>query len=121
MYLRMSVTFFLTSDFLHLESNIYVGLLAYIRMHARQRLKLEVRHKNSHGRIHTHTHTKRTDTRTQARTYMYARMYLHADTHLYPYTHVRMYVCALYTYSADPDQTQYIVASDQGLYCWLLQ
>ena len=92
MYLRMSVTFFLTSDLLHLESNIYVGLLAYIRTHARQRLKIEVRHKNSHGRIHTHT--KRTDTRTQARTYMYARMYLHADTHLYPYTHARMYVCA---------------------------
>ena len=110
MYIRMFVTFFLTSDLLHLESNIYVGLLAYMRTHARQHLKLEVRHKNSHGRIHTHT--KRTDTRTQARTYMYARMYLQADTHLYPYTHsdVRM---RIYTYSAYPDQTPYIVASYQ--------
>ena len=87
---------FFTSDLLHLESNIYVGLLAYMRTHARQHLKLEVRHKDSHERIHTHTHTKRSDTRTQARTYMHARMYLHADTHLYPYTHARMYiyVCA---------------------------
>ena len=75
-------------------------------------LKLEVRHKNSHGC----THTKRTDTRTQARTYMYARMYSHTDTHLYLFMR-------LYTYSAraDPDQTPYIVASDQGLYCLLLQ
>ena len=96
MYIRMSVTFFLNSDLFHLESTIYVGLLAYMRTHARQHLKLVVRHKNSHGRIHTHTHThtKRTDTRTQARTYMYARMYLYTDTHLYPCTHVRMYVCA---------------------------
>ena len=65
-----------------------------MRTHAGHHLKLEVRRKNSHGRIHTYTHTKRTDTRTQACTYMYARMYLHADTHLYPYTHARMYVCA---------------------------
>ena len=51
---------------------------------------------------------------------MYARMYPHADTHLYPYTRadVRM---RMYTYSADPDQTPYIVASDQGLNCLLLQ
>ena len=56
MYIRMSVTFFLTSDLLHLESNIYVGLFAYMRTHARQHLKLEVRHKNSHRRIHTHTY-----------------------------------------------------------------
>ena len=48
--------FFLISDLLHLESNIYVGLFAYMRTHARQHLKLEVRHKNSHGRIHTHTY-----------------------------------------------------------------
>ena len=48
--------FFLTSNLLHLESNIYVGLLAYMRTHARQHLKLEARHKNSHGRIHTHTY-----------------------------------------------------------------
>ena len=96
MYIRMSVTFFLASNLLHLESNIYVGLLAYMRTHARHHLKLIVGHKNSHERIHTHTHThtKRTDTRTQARTYLYAHMYLHADTHLYPYTHARMYVCA---------------------------
>ena len=40
MYIRMSVTFLLTSDLLHLESNIYVGLLAYMRTHARQHLKL---------------------------------------------------------------------------------
>ena len=33
MYIRMSVTFFLISDLLHLESNIYVGLFAYIRIH----------------------------------------------------------------------------------------
>ena len=52
MYIRMSVTFCLTSDFLYLESNIYVGLLAYMRTHARQHLKLEVRH----ARIHTHIH-----------------------------------------------------------------
>ena len=50
--IRMSVSFFLTSNLLHLESNIYVGLLAYIRQH----MKLEVRHKNSHGRIYTHTY-----------------------------------------------------------------
>ena len=30
---------FLTSDLLHLESNTYVGLLAYMRRHARQHLK----------------------------------------------------------------------------------
>ena len=54
MYIRMSVTFFLISDLLHLESNIYVGLFAYMRTHARQHLKLEVRHKNSHRRIHIH-------------------------------------------------------------------
>ena len=48
--------FFLTSNLLHLESNIYVGLLAYMRTHARQHLKLEVRHKNSHGRLYTYTH-----------------------------------------------------------------
>ena len=56
MYIRMSVTFFLTSNLLHLESNIYFGLMAYMRTHARQHLKLEVRHKNSHRRIHTHTY-----------------------------------------------------------------
>ena len=56
MYIRMSVTFFITSNLLHLESNISDGLLAYMRTHARQHLKLEVRHKNSHGRIHTHTY-----------------------------------------------------------------
>ena len=78
--------FFLTSNLLHLEFNIYVGLLAYMRTHARQHLKLEVRHKNSHG----HTHTKRTDTRYA----LYARMYPHADTHLYPFTHAQMYACA---------------------------
>ena len=55
-HVRMSVTFFITSNLLHLESNIYVGLLAYMRTHARQHLKLEVRHKNSHRRIHTHTY-----------------------------------------------------------------
>ena len=52
MYILMSVSYFLTSNLLHLESNINVGLLAYIRQH----LKLEVRHKNSHGRIYTHTY-----------------------------------------------------------------
>ena len=51
-YIRMSNTFFLTSNLLHLESSIYVGLLAYMRTH----LKLEVKHKNSHGRIHPHTY-----------------------------------------------------------------
>ena len=56
MYISMSVTFFLTSYLVHLESNIYVGLLAYTRTHARQHLKLEVRHKKSHGRIHAHTY-----------------------------------------------------------------
>ena len=55
MYIRMSVIFFLASYLLHLESNIYVGLLAYMPPHARKHLKLEVRHMNSHGRIHTHT------------------------------------------------------------------
>ena len=34
--------FFLTSNLLHLESSTYVGLLAYMRTHARQHLKLEV-------------------------------------------------------------------------------
>ena len=48
--------FFITSNLLHLESNIYVVLLAYMRTHARQHLKLEVRHKNSQRRIHTHTY-----------------------------------------------------------------
>ena len=48
--------FFITSNLFHLESNIYVGLFAYMRTHARQHLKLEVRHKNSHRRIHTHTY-----------------------------------------------------------------
>ena len=48
--------YFLTSNLLHLESSIYVGQLAYMRTHARQHLKLEVKHKNSHGRIHTHTY-----------------------------------------------------------------
>ena len=48
--------FCLTSYLLHLESYIYVGLLAYMRTHASQHLTLEVRHKNSHGRIHTHTY-----------------------------------------------------------------
>ena len=56
MYIRMSVTFFITSNLLHLESNIYDGLVAYMRTHARQHLKLEVRLRNSHGRIHTHTY-----------------------------------------------------------------
>ena len=56
MYIRMSVTFFITPNLFHLESNIYVGLLVYMRTHARQHLKLEVRHKNSHGRIHTPTY-----------------------------------------------------------------
>ena len=88
-----------------------------MRTHARQHLKLEVRHKNSHGRIHTLTYQMDRHT-LQARTYMYARMYPHGDTHLYPYTHTQMYACACIhcTYSADPDQTPYIVASDQGLY-----
>ena len=31
MYTCVSVTFFITSNLLHLESNIYVGLLAYMR------------------------------------------------------------------------------------------
>ena len=57
MYIRMFVTFFLTSDLLHLESNIYVGLSAYMRTHARQHLKLEVRHKNSHGHANACTPT----------------------------------------------------------------
>ena len=48
--------FFLTSNLLHLESNIYVGLLAYMRTHTCQHLKSEVRQTNSHGRIHTHTY-----------------------------------------------------------------
>ena len=51
-------------------------------------------------------------------THMYARMYPHADTHLY-HTHTRDVRMRMYTYSADPDQTPYIVAPDQGLYCLL--
>ena len=66
-----------------------------MRTHARQHLGLEVRHKNSHGRIHTLTY--QTDRHTlQARTYKYARMYPHADTHLYPNTfgctHAHVYI-----------------------------
>ena len=45
---------FITSNLFHLESNIYVGLLAYMRKHAT--FELDVRHKNSHRRIHTHTY-----------------------------------------------------------------
>ena len=45
---------FITSNLFHLESNIYVGLLAYMRKHAT--FELDVRHKSSHRRIHTHTY-----------------------------------------------------------------
>ena len=92
MYIGMSITYYLTSNLLHLESNINVGLLAYMRTDACRHLKLDVRHKNSHVCIHTHTYS--TDRHTlQARTYMYARMYPHADTRLYPYTYTQMYAC----------------------------
>ena len=44
MYIRMPVTFFLTSNLLHLKFNIDNGLAAYMRAHAHQHLKLEVRY-----------------------------------------------------------------------------
>ena len=54
---------------------------------------------------------------------MYARMYPHADTHLYPYTHARGCTHANVYIQCRPrsDAVGYIVASDQGLYCLLLQ
>ena len=103
----MSVTFFLASNLLHLESNIYVGLLAYMRMHARQHLKLEVRHKNSHRPIHTHTY--KTDRHTlQARTYIYARMY----PHIYTHTHTRGCTFAHVYTQCRP--------RSEAVYCWLV-
>ena len=92
-----------------------------MRTHARQHLKLEVRHKNSHGRIHTHTLLN-----GQTHAYKHAYTCMHActytQTHIYTHSHTRADVrMRLYTYSADPDQMPYIVASDQGLYCLLLQ
>ena len=119
MYILISVTFFLTSNLLHLESNIYVGLLAYMRTHVRKHLKLEVRHKNSHGRIHTHIlngQTHATSTHIHVCTHVPTRR--HTFIPIHTRADVRMH---MYTYSADPDQTPYIVASDQGLYWLLLQ
>ena len=80
--------FFLTSNLLHLESSIYIGLLAYMRTHARQHLKLEVRHKNSHGRIHTH---KCNILNGQTHSHKHAHTCMHAclsRRHTFiPYTH----------------------------------
>ena len=75
--------YFLTSSLLHLESSIYVGLLAYMRTHARQHLKLEVRHKNSHDQTHTHKH---------AHTCLHACT--HTQTHIYTILTPGMYACA---------------------------
>ena len=90
----------------------------YVRTHARRHLKLEVRHLNSPGHIHTHTHTKRTDTSTHIHvcTHVPTRRYTFIPIHTREDVRTR-----IYTYSADPEQTPYIVASDHGLYCLLLQ
>ena len=89
---RMSLTFFLTSNLLHLESNIYVCLLAYMRTHARQHLKLEVRHKNSHARIHTHILNGQTHAHTCMHTCTYTQTHIYTQTHKIGCTYAHIYI-----------------------------
>ena len=89
--------FFLTSNLLHLESSIYVGLLTYMRTHARQHLKLEVRHKNSYGRIHTHKcNILNGQTHSHKHAHTCMRACTHTQTHIYTIhtrcTHVHVYI-----------------------------
>ena len=89
---------FSNSNLLHLESNIYVGLLVYMRTHARTDIVTDV---------YIHTHTKRTDT--------------HTSTHIHVCTHVPTRRHTFVPIHTRAGGIQCRPAIDQGLYCLLLQ